>query len=283
MMRWAQQGWERLSLYLPVLLMGLLALGTWWLVRNAPAPIAAAAGPSNPHQPDYFMKLFSVKSFDATGRMQSEIKGEMGRHYPDTDTLEVDKVHMRSVTPQGLVTLATADRALSNADGSEVQLFGNAVVTRHGGVVRCMARFHMGIGGGAGQGAAAHDGQIGPVVTHGSRLRPRKPQARQHLLGRGALVFGAEHGMLDTQRLQAQAQRGRIAASDDGRGDAGLLQQLQAMPVQGVEALERFAGFAEIQAAIGQHPVHIEKGHAHALGLQQQHGIEAERRAAVGC
>ena len=36
MMRWAQQGWERLSLYLPVLLMGLLALGTWWLVRNAP-------------------------------------------------------------------------------------------------------------------------------------------------------------------------------------------------------------------------------------------------------
>ena len=125
-----RQGWEKFSLYLPIILMGMMALGTWWLVRNAPAPIAAAAGPSNPHQPDYFMKLFSVKSFDATGRMQSEIKGEMGRHYPDTDTLEVDKVHMRSVTPQGLVTLATADRALSNADGSEVQLFGNAVVTR---------------------------------------------------------------------------------------------------------------------------------------------------------
>ena len=91
-----RQGWEKFSLYLPIILMGMLALGTWWLVRNAPAPIAAAAGPSNPHQPDYFMKLFSVKSFDATGRMQSEIKGEMGRHYPDTDTLEVDKVHMVS-------------------------------------------------------------------------------------------------------------------------------------------------------------------------------------------
>ena len=125
-----RQGWEKFSLYLPIILMGMMALGTWWLVRNAPAPIAAAAASANPHQPDYFMKLFSVKSFDATGRMQSEIKGEMGRHYPDTDTLEVDKVHMRSVTPQGLVTLATADRALSNADGSEVQLFGNAVVTR---------------------------------------------------------------------------------------------------------------------------------------------------------
>ncbi|WP_087748075.1 MULTISPECIES: LPS export ABC transporter periplasmic protein LptC [unclassified Acidovorax] len=125
-----RQGWERFTLYLPIILMGLLALGTWWLVRNAPAPIAAVAAPSNGHQPDYFMKAFSVKSFDATGRMQSEVKGDMGRHFPDTDTLEIDNVRMRSVTPQGVVTLATAQRALSNADGSEVQLFGNAVVTR---------------------------------------------------------------------------------------------------------------------------------------------------------
>jgi lipopolysaccharide export system protein LptC len=125
-----RQGWERFTLYLPIILMGLLALGTWWLVRNAPAPIAAATAPSNGYQPDYFMKVFSVKSFDATGRMQSEIKGDMGRHFPDTDTLEIDNVRMRSVSPQGVVTLATANRALSNADGSEVQLFGNAVVTR---------------------------------------------------------------------------------------------------------------------------------------------------------
>lgn len=125
-----RQGWERFTLYLPIILMGLLALGTWWLVRNAPAPIAAATAPSNGHQPDYFMKVFSVKSFDATGWMQSEIKGDMGRHFPDTDTLEIDNVRMRSVSPQGVVTLATANRALSNADGSEVQLFGNAVVTR---------------------------------------------------------------------------------------------------------------------------------------------------------
>ena len=41
-----RQGWEKFSLYLPIILMGMLALGTWWLVRNAPAPIAAAAGPA---------------------------------------------------------------------------------------------------------------------------------------------------------------------------------------------------------------------------------------------
>ena len=130
MMRMLRQGWEQLSLYLPVVLMGLLALGTWWLVRNAPQPLLPALERRPGHQPDYFMKGFSVKSFDAAGRLQSEVRGAVARHYPDTDTLEIDQVHMRSIARDGRLTVATADRALSNADGSEVQLFGNAVVTR---------------------------------------------------------------------------------------------------------------------------------------------------------
>ncbi len=130
MIRVIRQGWEQLSIYLPVLLMGLLALGTWWLVRNAPMPQLPPIDRPVRHQPDYFMKNFSVKSFDATGRLQSEVQGLEARHYPDTDTLEIDRVRMRLVGADGRLTVATADRALSNADGSEVQLFGNAVVTR---------------------------------------------------------------------------------------------------------------------------------------------------------
>ena len=129
-MRLLRQGWDQLSLYLPVVLMGLLALGTWWLVRNAPMPQLPVMDRPQGHQPDYFMKTFSVKSFDATGRLQSEVQGDVARHYPDTDTLEIDKARMRSVSPEGRLTVATGDRALSNADGSEVQLFGNAIVTR---------------------------------------------------------------------------------------------------------------------------------------------------------
>ena len=125
-----RQGWEQFTLYLPVVLMGLLALATWWLVRNAPMPLLPAIERQQGNQPDYFMKSFSVKSFDASGRLQSEVQGEEARHYPDSDTLEIDNARMRSVTPQGRRTVATADRALTNADGSEVQLFGNAIVTR---------------------------------------------------------------------------------------------------------------------------------------------------------
>ncbi|SFE06144.1 LPS export ABC transporter periplasmic protein LptC [Paracidovorax konjaci] len=122
--------WDRLSLYLPVVLMGVMALGTWWLVRNAPKPARPAQVAAPTHEPDYFMRDFSVKSFDATGRLQSEVRGKVARHYPDNDTLEIDNAHMRSVGPDGRITVATGNRALTNADGSEVQLFGNAVVTR---------------------------------------------------------------------------------------------------------------------------------------------------------
>ncbi|MDD2713626.1 MAG: LPS export ABC transporter periplasmic protein LptC, partial [Simplicispira sp.] len=122
-----RRGWEGVSLYLPVILMGFLALGTWWLVRNAPQPVAAQAASAPRHEADYFMSDFSVKNFDASGRLQSEVQGGLARHFPDTDTLEIDSVRMRSVAPNGRLTRASAKRALSNADGSEVQLFGNAV------------------------------------------------------------------------------------------------------------------------------------------------------------
>jgi lipopolysaccharide export system protein LptC len=53
--------------WLPALLMMLFALGTWWLVRSAPElPGRRASGPPSARA-DYFMRDFSVRSFDPTG------------------------------------------------------------------------------------------------------------------------------------------------------------------------------------------------------------------------
>ncbi|MES2975598.1 MAG: LPS export ABC transporter periplasmic protein LptC [Pseudomonadota bacterium] len=127
-------GWERLSIYLPVILMGLLALGTYWLASNTPIFSAPEAEKAERHEPDYFMRKFEVKTFDASGRLKSEVFGAEARHYPDTDTLEIDKARIRSFAEDGRLTVATAERALSNGDGSEVQLSGNAVVVRDAAV-----------------------------------------------------------------------------------------------------------------------------------------------------
>lgn len=130
MKRMLRAAWDRLSIYLPVILMGVLALGTYWLVRSAPIFSPPEADKPARHEPDYFMHRFSVKTFDAAGRLKSEVFGSDMHHFPDSDTLEIDQVRIRSYNEQGRLTTATAKRALTNADGSEVQLFGNALVVR---------------------------------------------------------------------------------------------------------------------------------------------------------
>lgn len=125
---------DRATLYLPIILMAVVALGTYWLVRSAPRLLEPTAKEAPTHEPDYFMRGFVVKNFLPNGELRSELAGKEGRHYPDNDTMEVDQVRMRSISPAGLVTHATADRGLSNADGSEIQLFGNAVVVRDAAV-----------------------------------------------------------------------------------------------------------------------------------------------------
>ena len=52
------------------------------------------------------------------------------RHFPDTDTTEIDQPRIRAFNDKGALTVATADRAIANGDASQVQLIGNAVVTR---------------------------------------------------------------------------------------------------------------------------------------------------------
>jgi lipopolysaccharide export system protein LptC len=127
-------GWERISVYLPVILMGVIALGTYWLARNSPTLGPAQNRVAPTHDPDAFMRRFSVRSFDVNGRLKSEVHGTEGRHYPDTDTTEIDQPRLRAIGERGEVTLASARRAVSNADGSEVQLFGDAVITREASI-----------------------------------------------------------------------------------------------------------------------------------------------------
>jgi lipopolysaccharide export system protein LptC len=122
--------WDSVSIYLPLVMMGALALGTYWLVRNTPVFSPPEAVKEAKHESDYFMRNFVVKNFDDLGQLKSEVRGTEGRHYPDTETLDIDQGRIRSMSKEGRLTTSTANRVLSNADGSEVQLIGNALVVR---------------------------------------------------------------------------------------------------------------------------------------------------------
>lgn len=125
-----KDAWDRFVLYLPLLMMTALALATYWLVHSVPTASASMLQAPLTHDPDYFMHGFSVRTFDAEGRVRSEVLGEKARHYPDTQLLEIDAIRIKSYDDKGRVTTATANRGLTNEDTSEVQLLGNAVVVR---------------------------------------------------------------------------------------------------------------------------------------------------------
>lgn len=127
---WRVRVLDAAATYLPLLLMAFLALGTWWLVKNTPVPEGQQVAAPPRHEPDYQMSDFVVQRFAADGSMQMRLEGRSMHHYPDTNTLEIVDAHIRAVAPDGRVTLASANRALANADGSEIQLMGAAHVVR---------------------------------------------------------------------------------------------------------------------------------------------------------
>ncbi len=121
---------DRLALYLPAILMAVFALGSWWLVRSLPSFFNETVAPSVRHEPDYFLQNFSVKSFDSQGRLMRELSGEHAQHFPETDTLDIQKVQLRGHSQEGQQVNAVADKALAKGDGTQVTLVGNVHISQ---------------------------------------------------------------------------------------------------------------------------------------------------------
>lgn len=125
------QGWDRAAVYLPVLTMGLLALGSYWILRSAPEPQAPTLLRPATHEPDYFMRGFSVRSHGTDGALLSELSGSQVRHYPDNDVIEIDQARLLALNGSGYTR---AEARLLSTDGQQSQylLEGAVTVERHG-------------------------------------------------------------------------------------------------------------------------------------------------------
>lgn len=123
--------WRRATSTLPLLLMVLLAGFSWWVAREALMAMHGGAGARPaPQKPDYFLKDFQTRSFDSLGRSTAELSGAGMEHIPGNQTVRIAEPRLRVVDAEGARTLASAEVGLSNADASNVQLFGQAVVRR---------------------------------------------------------------------------------------------------------------------------------------------------------
>ena len=125
---WPERLRNGLSAALPLLLMLVLAVGSWWLVRNAPQPLEPRPAAALRVEPDYTMTGFVMQRFAADGRLRVQIEGQEMRHLPAAGRLEIQGATLRAYSPEGKETVATAQRALADDDSTEVQLMGGARV-----------------------------------------------------------------------------------------------------------------------------------------------------------
>ena len=121
---------DRLTLYLPLLAMALLAMASWWLVRSMPQVWGEVTPTPARKDPDYHLEHFSTQVFDANGRRTRQISGDRARHYPDTDELHIDGVRFAATDETGAQVLATARQGIASGDGERVTLVGQVHILR---------------------------------------------------------------------------------------------------------------------------------------------------------
>lgn len=197
---WPRRLQEALLAYLPVLLMALLALATWWLVKNTPVPGPERAAAPPRQDPDYTMSEFLVQRFGADGALRVQIEGTRLQHFPATDTLEIDAPRIVAHGTDGRITEATATRAVASGDGTELQLIGDARVRR---------------GALPGQEPIEFRGEFLHAFANTERLRSHLPV----VVTRGATVVRAD-GIEYDHRAQRIDFLGRMRASFAPAGSA---------------------------------------------------------------
>jgi lipopolysaccharide export system protein LptC len=123
---------EAVVAWLPMILLLSMLWVSAWLVRNAPTALSAGLMRASSHEPDYFAHSFTLKVYSLEGQLKSLLQGESSVHYPDTLINLVEQPVVYAVARSGRLTTAVANRSLSNEDGSEIQLIGQAVVHKEG-------------------------------------------------------------------------------------------------------------------------------------------------------
>jgi len=128
--RLLKRTWDQASLYLPVILMGVLALGSYWIIGRSPAPAAPPAERAPVQGPGATMQDFLLRDFDADGQLLLKIEGRQLHHYPGAARLVVEQVRMQQRDAQGQLNFLQADRLESSTDRTVHRLSGNVVLQR---------------------------------------------------------------------------------------------------------------------------------------------------------
>ena len=116
--------------WLPLFLLAAALMFSIWLVRSTSINLQPTPTVVVKQEPDYDIRQFLLKTYDLQGQLKSSMTGSSAIHSPQTMTTLV-MLPRAIIYKENQTTMVSAQKALTNEDGSEVQLIGNAVVHRN--------------------------------------------------------------------------------------------------------------------------------------------------------
>ena len=121
---------DRLTLYVPLIIMATLALGSWWLVRSMPDLLPADPDRPVRTDPDYQLQNFTVKNFDGSGQLTRQISGEAATHLPQANELHIQRIRIFAQNELGSQLTAEADQGISSDNDNKFTLIGHVQAVR---------------------------------------------------------------------------------------------------------------------------------------------------------
>jgi lipopolysaccharide export system protein LptC len=118
---------------LPLVLMAFVAGSTFWLVQIN-SPTDKVSGPTvKRHEPDYYMDQLAATELAEDGNTKYRFNALRMIHFEDDLTYEVTQPAVRAYEPSRPQITVTGDLGKMNAEGTVIDLLGNAHVIRDRG------------------------------------------------------------------------------------------------------------------------------------------------------
>lgn len=119
---------ERGTLVLSILLLGALAVGSYWVARQARRSdvVPRKLG----HEVDYTANGVTLTRMDETGRAQYVVDATSLTHYLDDDSGELTQPRFAGAKRDRPEMRVRADLGKTTRDGEEVRLYGDVVLVR---------------------------------------------------------------------------------------------------------------------------------------------------------
>ncbi|MSP86860.1 MAG: LPS export ABC transporter periplasmic protein LptC [Methylotenera sp.] len=120
---------SRSAIIYPIVLLSILAIMTAWISHVVQPPKPKLDGSSR-HDPDYIMRNFITTQTDIDGSLRYKLASVEMKHFPDTDTTDLQRPRYTQFTANKPYTQVDALRGYVSGNGSQVQLVDHVKITR---------------------------------------------------------------------------------------------------------------------------------------------------------